>query len=236
MMIRLFTTVLFTLCLVTFGASRRGAHGQDIHREILTVGGVSYRLSGVNGSFMARPEGAQPDMLAPEESLARCDDLVAAIIERAAPTGRKAPFVRDRTVPLRHGQIRSQTRVEYSQRHQGYRIVGGGGRIELDAGGRIAFAGVQYESERFPRFKPRDIAALDGIARWAVHRQITGPALQAELMIDPNGDAPARLLYFVVYPVRDQGREGGWQVSLDAVTGKVVSSVTTSMNVAAAAR
>jgi hypothetical protein len=222
---RLFTTVLFTLGAVA-------AHGQDIIREELNVGDARYRLSAVNGSFMARSEGGQPDTLTLDQSLARCDELVAAIIERATPTGRKPPFARDRTVPLRHGM----TWVEYSQRHQGYRIVGAGGRIELDASGRITFAGLQYESERFRTFKPRDLGTLAGRARRAVPRAITGPAVQAELMIDPMGDAPARLLYFAIYPVRDRGQEGGWQVSLDAVTGKVLSSRTTFLNAAAAAQ
>ena len=53
-------------------------------------------------------------------------------------------------------------------------------------------------------------------------------------MIDPMGEAPARLSYYVTYPVREQGADGGWQVILDAVTGKVVSSATTSMHSAAA--
>jgi hypothetical protein len=214
----LFATALVSLCVVPC------AHGQEIIRqEILTVGGANYRLSGVNGSFMARPEGSQPDTLTLEESLARCDKLVAAIIERAAPTGRKAPFIRDRTVPQGHGL----TWVEYSQRDQGYRIVGAGGRIEVVVGGWINFAGLQYESEKFTSFKPRDVAALSRIAKRAVPRPIIGPPLQAELMIDPNGDEPARLMYHVIYPVRERGRDGGWQVSMDAVTGKVVSSVTT---------
>lgn len=223
----LFATLLFSLCVVP------RARGQEmIRQELLTVGDARYRLSGVNGSFIARPEGAQPDTLTLEESLARCDELVAAIIERATPAGRKAPLIRDRTVPQGHGS----TWVEYSQRHQGYRIVGGGGRLELGAGGGITFAGVTYESETFPRFKPRDVAALARIARRAVPRPITGPAAQAELMIDPAGEAPARLLYIAVYPVRERGGDGGWQVSVDAVTGKVVSSATTSVHAAAATR
>jgi hypothetical protein len=220
-----FATALVSLCLVPC------AHGQEmIRQELLTVGGAKYRLSGVNGSFIAHPEGAQPDMLTLDQSLARCDELVAVIIARAAPAGRKAPFVRDRTVPLRHGL----TWVEYSQRHQGYRIVGGGGRIELNAAGGISFAGLQYESETFPSFKPRDLAALARAAKRAVPRPITGPPLQAELMIDPNGGAPARLMYYITYPVRERGHDGGWQVSVDAVTGKVLRSATTSVHAAAA--
>jgi hypothetical protein len=222
----LFTTVLFTIWVVPC------AQGQMmIGPEILSVGGARYRLTGVNGSFIAHPVDYLPGMLTLDQSLARCDELVAAIIERATPTGRKAPFVRDRTVPLRH----DRTWVEYSQRHQGYRIVGGGGRIELDSEGKISSAGVQYESERFPMFKPKALSALARKAERAVPRLITGPAAQAELMIDPNGEAPARLLYFVVYPVRDQGHESGWQVSVDAVTGKVIRSATTMMQAAAAA-
>lgn len=229
----LFATLLFTLCVVPLGASQRGAYGQEmIRQELLVVGGVRYRLSGVNGSFMALPEGSQPDTLTLEESLARCDELVAAIIERAAPAGRKAPFIRDRAVPQGH----DRTWVEYSQRHQGYRILGAGGRIEVVVGGRIHFAGLGYESERFASFKPRSVAALSWIARWAVPRWTTGPPLQAELMIDPNGEAPARLLYFVTYPVWEWGREGGWQVTVDAVTGKVVRSTTTTMHAASATR
>ena len=218
-------TVLLSLCVAP------GAHGQDITRELLTVGDARYRLSGVNGSFMADPEGAQPDTLTLDQSLARCDALVAAILERATPAGRKAPFVRDRTVPLRHGG----SWVDYSQRHQGYRIVGGGGRIHLDSRGRISSAGVQYESEKFPSFKPRSLAVLAGNAQRAVPHPITGPPLQAELMIDSNGEAPAVLLYLVVYPVRERGGDGGWQVTVDGVTGKVIHSGTTSRHAAAAA-
>jgi len=225
MKIRLFTTVLFTLGAVA-------AHGQEIRQEPLTVGDARYRLTGVDGSFTAHPDGTQPQGLTWDQSLARCDALVAAIIARATPAGRKAPFVLERTVP----QPQGQNWVEYSQRHQGYRILGGGARIGLDAGGRITFAGVQYESEEFPTFKPRPLAILAWNARWAVPRWTTGPAMQAELMIDPMGDAPARLVYLVVYPVREWGHESGWQVSVDAVTGKVVSSRTTTVNAAAAAR
>ena len=215
-----FTTVLFMLCAVPC------AQGQ----EILTVGGARYRFSGVNNSFIVHPEGTQPDTLTLEESLARCDELVAAILERATPTGRKVAFLRDRTVPL----PRSLTWVEYSQRHQGYRIVGAGGRIGLDARGRITFAGLQYESEKFRTFKPRNIAALAATARRAVPRRIIGPPLHADLMIDPMGEAPARLSYYITYPVREQGADGGWQVIMDAVTGKVVSSATSSIQAAAA--
>ena len=223
----LFATLLFSLCVASV------LHGQEmIRQELLTVGGVRYRLSGVNGSLMADPEGSQPDTLDLEETLAHCDELVAAIVERAPPRGRKAPFVRDRTVPLRHGT----TWVEYSQRHQGYKVLGGGGRIEVAPGGWIHFAGLGYESETFPRFKPRDVRALDRIARWAVGRAITGPPAQAEMMIDPNGDAPARLIYYAIFPVREWGRDGGWQVSVDAVTGKVISSGSTAKHAAAASR
>jgi hypothetical protein len=46
-------------------------------------------------------------------------------------------------------------------------------------------------------------------------------------MIDPNGEAPARLVYLVVFPVRARGMDGGWQVDVDAVTGQVLRSETT---------
>lgn len=222
----LLTTAMVWLCVVPC------AHGQEIRQEPLTVGGARYRLSGVNGSFIAHPDGPQPGVLTLDQSLARCDALVAAILERATPTGGKAPFVRDRTAPQGHGV----TCVEYSQRHQGYRIVGGGARIQLNAGGGISFAGLQYESGTLPSFKPRDLASLARVAKRAVPRPITGPPLHAELMIDPNGGAPARLMYCITYPVRERGHESGWQVSVDAVTGKVIHSATTTVQAASAAQ
>lgn len=222
-------TLLVATVLISLGIVP-GAQGQDITRqELITASGARYRVSGVNGSFMALPEGGQPSMPTMDESLALCDELVAAILEWATPAGRKPPHVLDRTVPLLHGR----TWVDYSQRHQGYRVLGYGARIELDAAGRISSAGVQYESEAFPRFKPRNVASLEKVARWAVGRAITGPALMAEIMVDPNGDAPARLIYYAIFPVLEFGREAGWQVAVDAITGKVISSGSTTKHVAA---
>lgn len=221
---RFATSVLVGICLATIAQSEE----TRIVREVLTSHGVRYRITGVNDSYSARPDYSgtiSPPALGLEESLERCDSLVAAILELAAPAGAEAAFLRE-AEPLDRGR----TWVDYLQRHQGYPIVGAGARLHLDIQGRIEFAGLQYEAETFPIFKPLKVAGLLEIAERAVPYLITGPPLQADLMIDPQGDSPARLFYFVVFPIRARARDSGWQVSVDAITGELISSQTTDVH------
>lgn len=210
-------TVLVGLCLATV------ARGE----ETVTSRGVTYRIVAVNSSYHVRPVGDTTSRPSREESLARCDDLVAAILARATAGGRRVEFVRDRVLLLRRGR----RWVDYSQRHQGYRVVGAGARVNLNENGRIDLLSLQYESEEFPTFVPRDTTVLREIAVRAVPDTITGPPFEAVLMIDPRGEAPSRLIYFVIFPVRAKDRDRGWQVDVDAVTGEVLHSETTTRHV-----
>lgn len=198
---------------------------------LLTSRGVTYRvITAVKGYYLVVPGRdtmPQPD---PEESIARCDDLVAAIVALATAGGPRPEFARGPIVP----QGRGTSFVDYPQRHQGYQVLGAGARVNLDQGGRIESMGFQYEDEAFPIFKPKDTTALRRTARRAVPRRITGPPIEERLVINTTGEAPARLTYYAIYPVRDWGRDSGWQVTVDAVTGKVLHSRSTIWHVTAA--
>src|SRR5262249_44225660 len=120
------------------------------------------------------------------------------------------------------------------QRHQGYRILGGGGRVEIDSLGRVSRGGFTYETEKLRIFQAMKSAALEKLARAAVPFPRQGPPVSQELMIDPLGDAPAELRDFVLYQVKRNGRVEGWQVIVNAETGKVVDSRSTVVNAASA--
>jgi hypothetical protein len=120
--------------------------------------------------------------------------------------------------------------VLYAQRHQDYRIVGAGGRLELDSYGRIVFAGLTCETEKLRTFRAMDSAALARRAASAVPHPRLGAPVSQELMIDPMGDAPAQLRAYVVYRVRAHDIVEGWQVILNAETGEVLDSFSLFMN------
>ena len=220
MKVQVFTAVL--MCLSVTASAQTD--------EVLTLHGLRYRITGVNDFYFVRPQFGLVTPYRPaldeEESLARCDSLVAAILALAAGDRNPPRFLRDRMVPQPGGG----SWVDYSQRHQGYRIVSAGARLILDPLGRIESAGLQYESRKLPIFKPLNVAGLHEIAERAVPYQITGPPFQADLMIDTQGDSPARLLYFVVFPIRARGQDSGWQVRVNAVTGELIASETTAIH------
>lgn len=219
--------LVFTAVLICLSVA---ASAQVQVDEVLTSHGVRYRLTGVNDSYFVRPQFGLVTPYRPaldeEESLARCDSLVAAILARAAGDRKPPRFLRDRMVPQPGGG----SWVDYSQRHQGHRIVSAGARLILDPLGRIESAGLQYEPKKLPIFKPLNVAGLHEIAERAVPYEITGPPFQADLMIDTQGDSPARLFYLVVFPIRAHGRDGGWQVRVNAVTGELIASETTAIH------
>jgi hypothetical protein len=211
-----FTAILVGLCL---GTSASG--GETVTSDgTMTSHSVTYRIVGVNSSYMVTPLRDPTTRLSDEESLARCDELVAAVLARVT-AGERVEFVRDRIYSPPGGQ----GWVDYSQRHQGYRIVSAGARVNRDPSGRIFLMGLQYESRHLPTFVARDTTALVKVASRAVPHRITGPPLQAEVMV--GGDAPSGLTCFVIFPIRYQGMDSGWQVDVDAVTGEVFHSAST---------
>jgi hypothetical protein len=222
----IFASGIVALCLATF------AHAQDVFQGVIVASGVRYRLSAVNSSLILVPEvsfaSRKPKRaLRQDEKLARCDEFVALALEaRGLADSGEASLVRDRVEPLPE----NRTWVLYDQRHQGYRILGAGGRLELDSYGRIVFAGLTYETEKLRTFLPMDSAALVKRAASAVPHPRLGAPISQELMIDPLGDAPAQLRAYVVYQVRANDLVEGWQVTLDAESGEVLDSFSLFMN------
>jgi hypothetical protein len=209
------------------------AHGQDTFQGSVVASGVRYRVSGVKSVLMATPEfpfdAGKPER-APtqDETLSRCDEFVALALKARgfADTGR-AGLVRGHVEPMRG----SRNLVVYEQRNQGYKVLGAGGRLELDAYGRILFAGLTYESENFPIFRaPLNSVALENLAASAVPHRIVEPPIRQELMIDPMDDAPAQLRAYVVYRVQVDHAIEGWEVILDAVTGRIINSFSLMMH------
>jgi len=219
--------------LATLGPATLARAQDVVAQDVVVAFGDRYRVSRVNSSIMLVPETAparrRPARALPAaEKLSRCDEFVALALKAqglAGPEG--ARLVRDRVEP----RPEDRSWVLYSQRHQGYRIVGAGGRTELDANGRVRFAGLTCETESLRTFRPMDLAALVRLAAPAVPHPRVGPPIRQELMIDPLGDAPAQLRAYVVYQVRANDRVEGWQVILDAETGKVIDSFSLLMNV-----
>jgi hypothetical protein len=214
---------LVALCVASL------AHAQRVVVDSLVASGVRYRLAAVNSTLMLRPEvpfaTTKPEStLGQDETLHRCDEFVALALKASglADSG-GAGLVRDRVEP----RPERGSWVVYAQRHQGYRILGAGGRLELDSRGRILSAGLTYETEQLRTFPaPMDSVALEKRAAAAVPHPRLGAPMSLELMIDPLGEAPAQLRAYVVYRVRVNDRVEGWQVILDAVTGKVLDSFT----------
>jgi hypothetical protein len=219
-------STLATLCLATF------VRAQEVFQGSFVAFGDRYRVSAVNSSLMLGPEvpfgpRKRARALPEDEKLSRCDEFVAlALRSRGLPGPGGVPLVRDRVEP----RPEDRSWVLYAQRHQGYRILGAGGRIELDAYGRVLFAGLSYETEKLRNFRPMDSSALKKLAASAVPHPRVGLPISQELMIDPLGDAPAQLRAYVVYQVQAHERVEGWQVILDAETGKVLDSFSLFMN------
>ena len=163
------------------------------------------------------------------ERRARCDEMVA-LMARSVEAGPKARYA-----PERRGEYRGGSEEVYAQRHGRYRVLSGGARLLLDERGEISEAFLTFEIEDFPVFQAKPEAALARAARRAVPSPILGKPRQPEFLIDPNGDAPARLVYFVTFPVRNHGHLSGWSVNVDAVTGKVLYSSSTDRNVTSGA-
>lgn len=210
------------LCLATFARAQ----------EVVVISGVRYRIARVNSSLMLIPDAPfaaskSARALPTDEMLSRCDQFVArALAVRGLPDTGDARLVRDRV----EARPEKRTWVLYVQRHQGYRILGAGGRLEVDSCGRVLFAGLTCETEELRSFRPMDSAALEKLAAPAVPHPRVGPPTHQELMIDPLGEAPAELRAFVVYRVRNNNRVEGWQVILNAETGKVVDSFSLVLN------
>lgn len=221
----LLASTLAALGLATF------ARAQDEFRGELDVSGIQYRVAGVNSVLMLRPEDPLPTpksapALKLDQKLSRCDEFVALALKLWGRAGsRDARLVRERVEPQRG----DRSLVVYSQRHQGYEILGGGGRLEIDSHGRVLFAGLGYETEKLRDFRPMNFAALQKLAASAVPHRM-GPPVEHGLKIDPLGDAPAELRAYLIYMVRNRGRLEGWQVVVNAETGKVVHSASTMMN------
>lgn len=219
---------LVALCVADF------ARAQDVLDTSVVASGIRYRLSAVNSSLILRPEvpfgATRPERTLREDAeLSRCDELVAlALKARGWADSGAAGLARDRV----EGLPEQKRWVLYVQRHQGYRIVGAGGRLELDSYGRIVYAGLSYETEKLRTFQtPLDSVALQKRAAAAVPHPRLGAPIRQELMIDPMGDAPAQLRAYVIYRVRVNDDVEGWEVILDAETGKVLESFSLLMNV-----
>ena len=218
----LLISTLATIFLATL------ADAQDMAQGVVVASGVRYRFSSVNTLLILRPDSSDSDkparVLSQSERMARCDELVAAALkERGLPGPGNPGLVRDRVEGLPH----ESSWVIYSQRHQGYRVLGAGGRLELDSHGRIQFAGLSYETEKLRHFQPLDSAAIEKRAAAAVpHSRVGGPFSQ-ELMIDPLEGAPAELRSYFTYRIRNHDQIEGWQVIVNAETGKVIDSSST---------
>lgn len=218
-------TVILFLALAGIGFATF-ARAQDEAQGVVVASGVRYRFTSVNSILMLQPEDtlATPPVLSQGERLARCDTLVAAalktrwLVDPADPT-----LVRARAQSLPE----KKSWVVYVQRHQGYRILGPGARLELDASGQILFGGITYEREKLREFRPLSLAALEKHAATAVPHPRVGPVFSQELIIDPLDDAPAELRDYVVFQVRNRGHVEGWQVIVNAETGKIVYSSST---------
>ena len=126
----LLASTLAALCLATI------ARAQDVIRDVFVASGIRYRVSAVSSpqfgmSLQAVPEVplAAPNSahtLPLDEQLSRCDEFVARALEARGLAGSgDARLVRDRVEP-RPG---NRSWVLYAQRHQGYRILGAGGRL-----------------------------------------------------------------------------------------------------------
>jgi hypothetical protein len=201
-------------------------------QQLIVISGVRYRVGAVNSSLILRPEDDHPTRkpgpaLKQDEMLVRCDEFVAlALKAQGWPNSGEGRLVRDHLEPQRD----DRTLVVYTQRHQGYRILGTGGRVEIDSYGRVLFAGLTWEQEKLRNFRPMNAVMLEKRAAAAVPYPRVGAPYSQELMIDPLGDAPAQLRDYVIYQVRRNHRVEGWQIMLNAETGKVLGSATTSMN------
>jgi len=225
---------------------------------IITSQGIRYRVYSSNFDTetpfildpIVDPEAAADSGLTASpkqvEILRRCDELVADAL-RMIP-GEKPPFSRDRIDSLGRGRAW----VIYSQRHQGYPVISGSARLELDEHGRIARAWLTYEAAKLPSFRPKAEDKLQKIARAAVPYRITGEPKVMEFMVQPpRGEGwgpvapashgrqpefkyrrylPAQMLYYIVYPVQDNGHHEmctspyTWRITLDAVASKVIDA------------
>lgn len=215
-----------TLCLATL------AYAQDIVDNVVVISGVPYRIVSINASLLINPEvpfgPRKPEhTLGREEILSRCDEFVAlALKSRGLPDSGVATLVRDRVDPGRDNGIQ----VIYAQRHRGYKILGAGGRLMVDAYGRVRFAGLTCETEKLRTFQPMDSVALEKRAAPAVPHPRVGPPVSLELMIDPLHEAPAQLRAFFLYQVRVKDMVQPWRVVLNAETGEVVYSFSLYLN------
>ena len=172
-----------------------------------------------------RDGAGRGQVMTPAERRARCEEMVALMV-RSVNGDRNARYA-----PERRSEHLGRSEEVYAQRHGQYRVLSGGARLLLDERGEISEAFLTFEMEDFPAFHPKPEATLTLAARRAVPSPILGKPLQAEFLIDPNGDAPARLLYIVTFPVRKHGRPSGWSVNVDAVTGEVLYSRSTDRDV-----
>src|ERR1043165_2678894 len=131
--------------------------------ESVVSNGISYRVSVAQSSVILAPEApftskAPATTLQMDEKLSRCDDFVAAALQSAGLVSEGGVgLVRDRVESRPDGQ----SWVLYSQYHQGYRILGAGGRLEIDTYGRVVFAGLSHESEELRTFHPMNGTALE---------------------------------------------------------------------------
>jgi len=243
---RVLPRVILASVLTALGVAP-SAHAQEI-----VAFGDRYRFTAVNSTFGLAPElpfasRKAARALTHDELLARSDEFAALALKTWGMSGPGAAgFVRDRV------ETANGFWVIYSQRHQGYPIYGTGGRIELDACGRALFCGLSYAAEKLRDFRPRDSTALERIAASAVRHawmerqqrvksgwvpfweapRVGWPVEQGMMIQHPGGSlstAPAELDAWFVYGLSsDRGRmHEGWQVVLNAETGKVVDSSST---------
>src|SRR5262245_44273215 len=102
-------------------------------QETLVSNGIVYRVSNYEKSY--RVDWVNADTasagvrLESAAILQRCDDLIRAILAKASVDSSRILFGRDRIDSLRGGR----SWIVYFQRHQGYRNLGGGVRLEVES-------------------------------------------------------------------------------------------------------
>ena len=145
-------------------------------QDVIVAFGDRYRVSSVNSTSPSVPKS-------PSGPVARSRDYTRSPARSERSVCRARPGIAGLSGLGSIGMVREKvetrgdhrTFVVYAQRDQGYRIIGAGGRIELDSYGRVIRGGLTYQTEKPRTFRPMTVAALERIAAAAVPHPREGP-------------------------------------------------------------